>query len=458
MQKITAFIFYVLIIACSTPAISTAQTNQETVQPEVAQFGKPFSRVPDRRDVTIYQVNMRAFSKQGNFKGVLARLDAIKALGVNVIYLMPHYPVGQLNSTNSPYCIKDYKAVNNEFGTLDDLRALIAGAHSRNMAVLLDWVANHTSFDNAWIKNKSWYQQDSSGHIISPPGTGWNDVAQLDFSNADMRLAMIDALKYWILAANADGFRCDYSDGPPLDFWKQAFDTLKNIPNHKLLMLSEGRRSDLFYQVGFDLNYGFRFFDNLKDIYSHNHSVLSIDSLNEVDYVGASEGQQIIRYTSNHDVNGSDGTTLELFGGEKGSMAAFVVAAYMKSVPMIYNGQEVGTPYRLVFPFTAKKIDWSINPRITTEYKKVIAFRNSSNAIRRGNMISCSTADICAFTKQLNNEKVLVIANLRNKPIKYKVPSAFAKSSWKNALNGGNVAIRGDVTLQPYSYLVLKNK
>ncbi|MEP6712807.1 MAG: alpha-amylase family glycosyl hydrolase, partial [Ferruginibacter sp.] len=384
------------------------------------------------------------------------RLDSIKALGVNVIYLMPHYPVGQVNSTNSPYCIKDYKAVNNEFGTLDDLRALVADAHSKNMAVLLDWVANHTSFDNVWIKNKSWYQQDSSGNIISPPGTGWNDVAQLNFKNADMRLAMIDALKYWVLAANVDGFRCDYSDGPPLDFWKQAFDTLKNIPAHKLLMLSEGRRSDLFYKVGFDFNYGFRFFDNLKDIYSHNHSVLSIDSLNVIDYTGASEGQQIIRYTSNHDVNGSDGTPLELFGGEKGSMAAFVIAAYMKSVPMIYNGQEVGTPYRLVFPFTAKKIDWTINPGIIAEYKKVLAFRNSSAAIRRGNLASYSNDDVCAFSKQLNNEKVVVIVNLRNRNIAYNVPPAFANSSWKNVMNGSKVALREKVTLMPYTYLVLK--
>lgn len=455
MQKIAIFISSVIMFwGCAVT--STLQTGtQQSLGTTPSQYGKPFNNVPDRRDVTIYQVNMRTFSKQGNFKGVTERLDSIKALGANVIYLMPHYPVGQVKAVNSPYCIQDYKAVNNEFGTLEDLRALVDGAHSRNMAVLLDWVANHTSYDHVWINNKSWYQQDSSGNIISPPGTGWNDVAQLNFSNADMRLAMINAMKYWVLAANIDGFRCDYSDGPPVDFWKQAMDTLKNTFTHKFLMLSEGRRKE-HYKIGFDYNFGFEFFENMKHIYGHNKSVLSIDSLNAADYIGTSDGQQMIRYTSNHDVNGSDGTPLELFGGEKGSMAAFVVVAYMKSVPMVYNGQEVGTPYRLTFPFTSKKIDWSIKPDITAEYKKIIAFRNSSKAIRRGNMTSYSNADVCAFTKQQDNENVLVIANLRNKAIDYTLPSVVANSLWKDAFKGSNVALSGSISLQPYSYLVLK--
>jgi glycosidase len=91
----------------------------------------------------------------------MPRLDSIKDLGVNVIYLMPIYPVGKLKSINSPYCISDYLSVNPEFGSLEDLRELVDGAHKRDMAVILDWVANHTSWDNLWMKNKSWYQQDS---------------------------------------------------------------------------------------------------------------------------------------------------------------------------------------------------------------------------------------------------------------------------------------------------------
>ena len=420
-------------------------------------YGTPFENVPDRRDVTLYQVNMRTFSKEGNFRGVVARLDSIKALGANVIYLMPIYPIGIFKTSNSPYCVRDYKGINSEFGTLQDLRAIIDGAHSRNIAVILDWVPNHTSYDNAWTSNKTWYLQDSSGNIISPPGTGWNDVAQLNFNNSDMRLAMIKAMKYWVYTANVDGFRCDYSDGPPADFWKQAIDTLRNITSHKLLMLAEGTRSTNF-EAGFDYNFGFRFFEKLKDIYEHNLSVRSIDTLNAADNKGATNGQQFIRYITNHDVNGSDGTPLELFGGQSGSIVAFVVAAYMNSVPMIYTGQEVGTPYRLVFPFTTKKIDWTINQDITAEYKKVIGFRNSSNAIRRGEMISYTTDDVCAFTRQHNGEKVFVMSNLRAKTIQYSLPSVVSNSKWIDVMKGGVVNLSEMITLPPYTYLVLKNK
>ena len=455
MQKLLKLITFSFSLALVVSCSSSIKSTQQKVTTSTEQYGQPFANVPDTRDVTLYQVNMRVFSKEGNFKGVLDRLDSIKALGINVVYLMPIYPVGIVKTSNSPYCVRDYKGINSEFGTLTDLRAIVDGAHKRNMAVILDWVPNHTSFDNPWTSNKSWYLQDSAGNIISPPGTGWNDVAQLNFKNGDMRLAMISAMKYWIMTANVDGFRCDFADGPPVDFWKQAIDTLRNISSHKLLLMAEGARSANF-EAGFDYNFGFRFFEDLKRIYEKDRSVHSIDSLNAWDYKDASDKQRVIRYITNHDVNGSDGTPIELFGGEKGSMAAFVVVAYMKSVPMIYDGQEVGTPYRLVFPFTAKNIDWTINPDITAEYKKVIAFRNSSDAIRRGNLISYSTDDVCAFTKTLGKEKVFVISNLRDKSIEYTLPETLKNSSWIDAMNGGKQILSGNISLPPYSYLVLK--
>nr|WP_294948080.1 alpha-amylase family glycosyl hydrolase [uncultured Mucilaginibacter sp.] len=447
-----------LILSLFIAVLCTQQRTllaQEVIS-EPKQYGKPFKNVPDRRDVSIYQVNIRTFGKNGDLKGVTERLDSIAALGVNVIYLMPIYPVGVLKAVNSPYCISDYTAVSKEFGTLEDLRQLVAAAHNRNLAVILDWVGNHTAYDHVWTKNKSWYLQDSTGNIISPPNMGWRDVAQLNFKNRDMRQAMISAMKYWVSAANVDGFRCDYSDGPPFDFWKQALDTLKSIPNHKLLLLSEGSRRD-HYKAGFDYNFGFNFFGDLKAIFNRNRPVLSIDSLNIADYKGTEEGQQIVRYTTNHDVNSSDGTPEELFGGKKGAMAAFVVIAYMKSVPMIYNGQEVGTPYRLLFPFTAKKIDWSLNPDVTAEYKKIIKFRNDSKAIRRGKLTSYSSADVCAFTKEDGSERVFVLSNLRNKQVTYTVPESLSRTNWKIVFTGAKMEAPNSITLGPYSYLVLKN-
>ena len=454
-----------LIFAFSCILGSCSKKQSTTVIPPVippvtdtipVQYGTPFGNMPDREDAAIYQINMRAFSLQANFQGVIARLDSIKALGVNIIYLMPVYPVGTVNSVNSPYCVKNYRAVNSEFGTLSDLRALVEGAHNRNMGVILDWVANHTAWDNPWISShKSWYLQDGSGHIVSPPGMGWNDVAQLDFTNASMRLEMIKNMKYWVLTANVDGFRCDYADGPPVDFWKQAIDTLRNITTHKLLLLAEGKR-DANFTAGFDYNFGFSYYGLMKTIFNNNNSVMLISTMNNIEFSNATNGQQVVRYLTNHDVNGSDGTPLDLFGGKSGSMAAFVVTACMKGVPMVYNGQEVGTPFRIVFPFTGAKINWTLNPAITAEYEKILLFRKNSAAVRRGLLSTYGSADICAFTKEVAGEKVLVLSNLRNSAINFALPFPLTNTSWTDVINGGTITLSTQLVMQPYSYLIGK--
>lgn len=450
MRKSILRLLAIALFSGIIPGTSIAQTTE----PDPPQYGKPFSGVPDTKNVTMYQVNTRVFSADGNFKGVKARLDSIKALGINVIYLMPIYPVGVLKATNSPYATKDYNAVGPEFGTLDDLRALVDGAHKRKMALVLDFVANHTSWDNSWLaQHPDWYQRDSTGNVVITHG--WRDVGQLNFKSDGLRLALIKAMKGWVLKANVDGFRCDYADGPPADFWAQAFDTLRNIHTHKLLFLAEGSRGSNF-TAGFDYNFGFEFYGNLKRIYHRNKSVKSIDTINMKDYADAKDGQGMVRYITNHDVNSSDGTPLQLFGGKKGSMAAFIVVAYMKGVPMIYDGQEVGTPNQMIFPFTRTKIDWTINPDVTAEYKKVIAFRNSSAAIRRGVLASYSSDDVCAFTKTLGSDKVLVLSNLRNKEVSYTIPAELANQTWKDVFGGSKTTLTTQVILQPYQYLVLK--
>ena len=403
----------------------------------------------------LYQVNTRAFSKTGDFAGVTARLDAIKALGVNVIYIMPIFPVGKLKGANSPYATMNYDSVGHEFGTLQDLRKLVDGAHNRNIAVMLDIVANHTSWDHPWIEKPGYYLRDSIGNIKYPET--WRDVAQLDFRNQELRQSLIHSMKSWVYKANIDGFRCDYADGPPLDFWKQVNDSLKTIKTHKLLMLAEGS-SPKYLGVGFDYFFGFNYFGNLKSIFSKNKSVKSIDALNERDYKGAAEGQAVVRYLTNHDVNGSDGTPLDLFGGKSGSMAAFVVTAYMKGIPMIYNGQEIGTPFRLTFPFTSRSIDWSLeetNKDVLADYKKIVSFWNKSKAVRRGAMISYNSDDVCVFTKTLDGQQVLIVSNLRNKSLDYSLPASLV-GNWKDVFNGSKTTLNEVVNLKPYQYMVLQ--
>lgn len=451
-------LFSWLLMACGKK--DSIPVNPDPPSPPVdtpQQYGTPFAGVPDAQDAVIYQVNIRAFSDKHNFKGVQERLDAIRALGANVIYLMPVYPVGKEKSVNSPYCVKDFNSVNTEFGTMDDLRSLVAAAHERNMAVILDWVANHTSWDNSWISNRSWYTQNANGAIISPAGTGWNDVADLNFDNTEMRKAMIKAMKQWVYTANVDGFRCDAADFVPADFWKQAIDSLKNISTHKLLLLAEGTRPDHF-TAGFQLKYGMGFYYYMVDkVYRDGRPAQQIDSVNTVEYSSAAATSRVVRYISNHDVNSSDGTPLELLGGKDGSVAAFIAAAYSRSTPMIYNGQEVACPVRLNFFNTSTTIDWTQNADVTATYKKILALRSANKAIRQGSFISYSNADVFSFTREADGQKVLVIVNLRNAAQNYTLPAALANSNWKNAFDGTAVALQQQVSLTPYQYIVLSN-
>lgn len=423
-----------------------------------AQYGTPYSETPNPADAIIYQVNMRAFSAKANFAGVAERLDSIRNLGINVLYLMPTYPVGQVKSVNSPYCVKDYTGVNSEFGSLADLRSLVDQAHARHMAVLFDWVADHTAWDNPWItQHPDWYLKDGSGNIIPPPNTGWNDVAALNFTNTDLRKAMIRAMKYWVYTANIDGYRCDAADFIPADFWKSALDSLKNIPGHKLLLFAEGTRKDHF-AAGFQLEYGMGYYYTLRDqVFRSGKTATLIDSLNTVEYTNATAGAQVVRYISNHDVDNSDGTPLDLFGGNAGSMAAFVSAAYMKGVPMIYNGQEVGCPVKLNFFNNSTTIDWSLNPAMRAEYKKLIAYRNSSAALRNGTLQSYTNEDVCAFTKSAGGNTVLVLVNLRNKSVDYTLPSALTGSDWSDAFDGTAQHLGTSITLSPYSYRIYQH-
>ena len=441
--------------ATTTPTTPTTTSTPTT--PATPQYGTPFAGVPNREDAAIYQVNMRAFSQGGNLAGVTARLDSIKALGVNVVYLMPIYPVGQVRSVNSPYCVKDYSAVGSEFGTLADLRTLVDGAHQRGLAVMLDWVANHTSWDHAWITDHpDWYLQNAAGVIQSPPSTNYTDVAQLNFSSAPMRLAMIAAMKQWVYTANVDGFRCDYADAPTIQastFWQQAVDTLRHVKTHKLLLLAEGDKPANF-TAGFDYTFSYNYYGNLKSVYRSNATATTLDA-STFDYSGSTGTQQPVRFITNHDVNDSDGTPVQLFGGNAGAMSAFVVAACYRGVPFVYNGQEAGMTQKITFPFTSVKVQWGAHPDVTRAYQLLLKARAASPALSHGTATSYSTADVCAFTKQAGTEQALVLANVRNATVQFAVPAALA-GSWTNALAGGSYALGTTVTLPAYGYLVLK--
>lgn len=425
----------------------------EEEQPK--QYGEPFTNVPEVKDINMYEVNMRVFSAGGNLDGVTARLDEIKSLGINVIWLMPIYEQGVLKSVGSPYAIKDYKKINPEFGTLEDLRELVSEAHERNMAVILDWVANHTAWDHKWIQNASWYTRDGTGNIVQPEGTNWTDVADLNFGSQAMRKEMISAMKYWVLEANVDGFRCDYADGVPADFWKQAIDTLRGIPDRKLVMFAEGGKKELF-SAGFDLIFGWNFYGKLKDLYEGKASVATLFNAHTADYSSVGQGKHILRWITNHDDNAWDNTPTTIFGGVEGSVSAFVITAYMGGVPLIYNGQEVACPLKLQFFSNANtKIDWSLNPDVRLIYGKLLAIRNSSEALRGGELENHSSDDVVAFTRTSDPDQVLIVVNVRNASRTFSIPAQL-QSEWKDAVTDEIVPLYEQIQLEPYAYRIFR--
>ncbi len=459
-MKFNTNIIYTLLLALAFVSCSSSDSDPTPPSP-YTQYGTPFEKMPNKEDAIIYQVNIRAFSQAGTLKGVQERLTQIQELGANVVYLMPIYPVGKLKATGelgSPYAVQDYKAVNPDFGTLQDLQTLVEEAHKKNMAVVLDWVANHTAWDNTWItQHPDWYLKDADGNITIPPGTNYNDVAQLNFDNPEMKAAMIDAMSYWVYNANIDGFRCDYADFVAPGFWTEAITKLRSIKKtQKILMLAEGSKVSHFVS-GFDYTFGFNFFSTLEKVFKENQSVTTLQSSNSTEYANTySSENRVVRYTTNHDVNLSDGTPLELFGGKKGSVATFVVAAYLKSIPMIYNGQEIGYNKRLNY-FAKTPIDWSTADNdMLAEYKKIIAFRNTSNALKKGEFTGYSSDAVSAFTMIKDSEKVFVLSNLTDSTVKQLIPTTL-KGTWKDAFTGASVTVGADVTLQPFQYLVLKN-
>ena len=417
-------------------------------------FGTPFQNIPNLDNMIMYQVNQRAFSSTGDFKGITARLDSIKALGVNVIWLMPIHPIGSIKSVNSPYSVKNYRGINPEFGTMDDFRNLVSEAHKKNMAVIIDWVANHTSWDNDWIIYKSWYSQDATGNIIIPAGTNWQDVADLNFDNQTMRQAMIKAMKYWILAANIDGFRTDAADMVPYSFWKQAIDSLNKIPNRKLLFLAEGARADHF-TAGFQLNFSWDFYAKLKEVFKSNRPASDLFLSHQNEYASIPKGKKKLRFTTNHDESAWDATPMVLFNGKEGSLAAHLATCYMGGVPLIYNSQEVGRTNTLPF-FSKSPINWSENPDMLAVYKKIYAFYASSQALQTGDLATYPQKDVLCFRRTAGTEQVLVLVNVRNTSQTFLLPTDLANSTWQNVFENKSLILDKEISLKPYQYLVLQ--
>ncbi|MBQ6073374.1 MAG: alpha-glucosidase C-terminal domain-containing protein [Bacteroidales bacterium] len=377
----------------------------------------------------IYQVNVRQFSQEGTFAAVEEQLDRLAELGVDILWLMPIHPIGvegRKGTLGSYYAVKDYCAVNPEFGTLEDFDHFLAAAHGKGFKVILDWVANHTGRDHAWtVDHKDWYFLDSTGNLATQ--YDWTDIAHLNYeNNAPLREAMEAQMKFWI-DRGVDGFRCDVASEVPTDFWDKAFGDFRAQHPDALFFLAEAETADL-QKNAFDAYYAWRQMHLWYDLAAGKKNAKDLADF-YVDYAGETgmpAGTLAMNFISNHDQNSWSGTNTELYGD---ALKQFTVLTFMlPGIPMLYNGDEVGLPKRLEF-FEKDPIDWSSDPMdMNTLYTELIKLRDAHSCLWAapwGGTMAVLPTDhpekIFAFEREAEGDMCLAMFNFSDSEVTYKV-------------------------------------
>jgi len=408
----------------------------------------------------IYEVFVRDFSPTGDLRGVRLGLDRIQATGANVVWLMPIHPVGVLNRKEplgSPYSVRDYRAINPGFGTEADFRALVQAVHARGMKLILDWVPNHTSWDNVWVRqHPDFYVRDERGGLTVPRDdkgklTDWTDVAQLDYQNPALRREMIAAMRYWLTEFGIDGYRVDAAGFVPDDFWREAVPALRAAVRRPILLLAEW--GDLkMHRFGFDLTYPWDSYNGLKAVWRGARAD-SFIRRELADFGAMPPGGERLRFTTNHDETAWDQPPVTLFGGEAGARAAFVAMALLPGRPLLYDGQEVESPQKLGL-FTRTPVAWN-QPHAAQArafYRRLLALARSDSAFVTGPFRDVETTapdDAIAYLRA----DALVLVNARPREIRVGV-TGFEVAGARDLLS--TRVLRGDtVTLPPYGAVVL---
>ncbi len=405
----------------------------------------------------IYEIYPRAFSKEGNFSGIEKRLPELKKLGVTILWLMPVHPVGEekrKGNLGSPYSIKDYYGINPEFGTLDDFKRLVDRSHEHGFKIIIDLVANHTSWDSRMFReHPEWFTKDSSGHFI-PPVADWSDVVDLNYNNGDLRRYMIEMMKYWVRDIGIDGFRCDVAEMVPTDFWNDARAALDSVK--PVVMLSEGQYTE-HHLKAFDLTYSWNFYQTIAPVLKGGKNPSEFDSVLARETSAYPKGAIRLRFSSNHDENAWDKPDVEKFGTDGAKLAAVLVNTF-PGVPLIYNGQEVGNDVKLGL-FEKFEIDWTKKNSFLSFYQRLFDIRMKNPALAVGDFqgVRNNRADcVYAFIRTDGMNTVLAVFNFSGteRTAQLELPVIFSSLKFTNAFTGKLAAYKNvrKITLPKYGY------
>jgi glycosidase len=400
-------------------------------QPDPAIASQPARPSPEwLKSGTVYQIFVRSFSPAGDLNGVTARLDDLHALGVNILWLMPIHPNGEVKkkgSLGSPYSVRDYFAVNPSLGTKDDLRRLVQEAHMRHMKVLIDVVANHTSWDSTMMAHPEFYKKDKEGHIAYP--YDWTDVAALDYSNPKLRRTMTDMLLYWIREFDLDGYRCDAAAEVPTDFWEQARKELEQL-KPDIVMLAEAQKPELL-RSAFDIDYAWPLMHTLDDVIMNGASATAVRATVEQQRDLYPKGALHLRISDDHDELRATARY-----GFPGAIAASALMFTLDGTPLIYNGMEAGdsTQSRSPALFEPQKVFWGAgewHPEYAKFYAAMTSLRRGHPALDQGEIVWLHNSDeqhVVTYLRRSGAEEFLIAVNLSNTPFR---GTLEASGNWK---------------------------
>ena len=450
---------FVFIVAGLAFSFSSCNSSENANNDNPSGTDQPSLTFPDlARDMTIYEVNIRQHTIEGTFNAFTKDLPRIASLGTEILWIMPIQPIGEKNrkgELGSYYSIKDYTAVNPEFGTFEDFTTLVSEAHKLGLYVILDWVPNHTAWDHPWVsEHPEYYAKDSLGQITYE--ADWIDIALLDYSALGLGDEMIDKMRFWVEEANIDGFRCDHAAHEiPMSFWDKAIPALDSLKN--LFWLAEWDEPKL--HGPFHASYYWGGHHLTKEV-AHKQkpaSELIQHALEDQEKYGKSTHR--LGFITNHDENAWSGTVDQLYGDQWKLFAVFNFTGY--GMPMIYSGQEAGLDKQLKF-FEKDTIDWS-DPRGQQEfYRKLVQLHKENPALWSGRfggtpeIIPFSNAGVLAYKRSVEQNEVLVVLNFTEETIAFELNSN--EDTYEDYFEGQKVSVSEGISVPAVGFKVFIKK
>jgi cyclomaltodextrinase / maltogenic alpha-amylase / neopullulanase len=413
------------------------------------------------QNATIYEVNIRQFTPEGNFRAFEAHLPRLKAMGVDILWLMPIHPIGLKNrkgAMGSYYSVKDYYAVNPEFGTMEEFRSLVDKIHNMGMYVIIDWVANHSAWDcNLVEEHPEWYTRTPQGGFQPTPWYDWSDIIDFDYNQPGLREYMTEVLKFWVRETNIDGYRCDVAGFIPVDFWNNVRKELDFIK--PVFMLAEWESRDLHVRA-FDMTYSWSLWEKLHNVATGKQGMHVLNEYMAHHVNAFPRNGYRMTFVDNHDKNSWEGNPFSNFGDAL--EACMVMQCTVEGMPLLYSGQEAGLARSLRF-FDKDLIEWEKHP-FADFYTTMFRLKHKNQALWNGKyggvmhkVENSNPGKVISFARMKNGDRVLVLVNFSDQPVKVTLEGDFYFGEYQDVFSGEDYPIFSNETLNlnKYGYLVL---